>query len=206
MRHSVSHRDFSGIARFVPWKIVPRPRILHSQGGNEMDQVKIGEFLKTLRKEKGLTQEQLAEQFHVNRRTVSRWETGSNLPDLDILVEMSDYYDVDLRELIDGERKSETMDKETKETVLKAADYTSEQAEKSNKLVRMFSAAALVLLMAFVIIRAVPQYGDNAVLTACADFAQGFGFGMLIAGLLISIGIAAKTRAFQKRIREKTGK
>ncbi len=171
-----------------------------------MDQVRIGEFLKTLRKEKGLTQEQLAEQFHVNRRTVSRWETGSNLPDLDILVEMSDYYDVDLRELIDGERKSETMDKETKETVLKAADYTSEQAEKSNKLVRMFSAAALVLLMAFVIMRAVPQYGDNAALTACADFAQGFGFGMLIAGLLISIGLAAKTRAFRKRIREKTGK
>jgi len=41
-----------------------------------MDQVKIGEFLKTLRKEKGLTQEQLAEQFNVSRRTVSRWETS----------------------------------------------------------------------------------------------------------------------------------
>ena len=41
-----------------------------------MNQIKIGEFLKALRKEKGLTQEQLAEQCNVSRRSVSRWETG----------------------------------------------------------------------------------------------------------------------------------
>ncbi|MDO4338366.1 MAG: helix-turn-helix transcriptional regulator [Eubacteriales bacterium] len=63
-----------------------------------MDQTKAGSFIKELRKEKGLTQEQLAEKFSVSRRTVSRWETGSNLPDLDILIEMADYFDVDLRE------------------------------------------------------------------------------------------------------------
>ena len=72
-----------------------------------MNQIKIGEFLKELRKEKGLTQEQFAEQFNVSRRSVSRWETGNNMPDLDTLVEMADYYEIDLRELLDGERKSE---------------------------------------------------------------------------------------------------
>lgn len=41
-----------------------------------MDQVKIGSFLRALRNEKGLTQEQLAEQVNVSRRSVSRWETG----------------------------------------------------------------------------------------------------------------------------------
>ena len=47
------------------------------QGGRyNMNQIKIGEFLKELRKEKGLTQEQFAEQFKVSRRSVSRWETG----------------------------------------------------------------------------------------------------------------------------------
>lgn len=70
-----------------------------------MDQIKIGSFMKELRKEKGLTQEQLAEQFDVSRRTVSRWETGSNLPNLDILIEMADYYGIELRELLDGERE-----------------------------------------------------------------------------------------------------
>lgn len=54
-----------------------------------MDQGRIGNFIKDLRKEKGLTQEQLAEQFAVSRRTVSRWETASNMPDLDLLNEDS---------------------------------------------------------------------------------------------------------------------
>ena len=52
-----------------------------------MNQIKIGEFLKELRKEKGLTQEQLAEQFNVSRRSVSRWETGNNMPDLSMLIQ-----------------------------------------------------------------------------------------------------------------------
>ena len=52
-----------------------------------MDQQKIGRFLKELRKEKGITQEQLAEQFSVSNRTISRWENGNNMPDLDILRE-----------------------------------------------------------------------------------------------------------------------
>ena len=56
--------------------------------------------------------------MNVSRRTVSRWETGNNLPDLSILVELADLYDVDLREIFDGERKSETMDKDLKETML----------------------------------------------------------------------------------------
>lgn len=50
-----------------------------------MDAKKIGSFLKTLRKEKGLTQEQLAEILYVSGRTVSRWETGTSMPELGIL-------------------------------------------------------------------------------------------------------------------------
>ena len=72
-----------------------------------MDQNKVGSFIKELRKVKNLTQEQLAEEFNVSRRTVSRWETGKNMPDLDILIGMSDFFEVDLREILDGERKSE---------------------------------------------------------------------------------------------------
>ncbi len=48
-----------------------------------MDQAKIGRFLSELRKEKKITQELLAEKLGIARRTVSRWETGSNLPDID---------------------------------------------------------------------------------------------------------------------------
>jgi len=83
----------------------------------------IGAFLKQLRNEKGITQERLAEILGVSGRTVSRWETGTNLPDLSILVEISEYYDVEIKEILNGERKSENMDNELKETLLKVADY-----------------------------------------------------------------------------------
>ena len=59
-----------------------------------MDQRKIGAFLKALRKEQGLTQEQLAELLHVSGRTVSRWETGSNMPDIGMLVELAEQFEI----------------------------------------------------------------------------------------------------------------
>lgn len=82
-----------------------------------MNQKKTGLLLKELRNEKGLTQEQFAEIVNVSNRTVSRWENGNNMPDLDILIQISDYYEIDLRELLDGERKSDEMNKELEETL-----------------------------------------------------------------------------------------
>ena len=87
---------------------------------------KIGSFLKELRKEKGITQEKLAEIFEVSGRMVSKWENGSNMPGLDILIQISDYYNVEIREVLNGERKSETMNKEMEETVLQVADYSND--------------------------------------------------------------------------------
>lgn len=94
-----------------------------------IDQQKIGGFLRDLRKEKGMTQEEIAEKFGVSSKSVSRWENGRTLPDLAILVELADYYEVDIKELIDGERKSETMEKEEKETLQRVADYAEADKE-----------------------------------------------------------------------------
>ncbi len=88
-----------------------------------MDQINIGVFLKELRKEKELTQEQLAEKLNVSSRTVSRWETGSNMPDIGMLVEMAVFFDVSIPEIISGERKSENMNQETRETAVAMAEY-----------------------------------------------------------------------------------
>lgn len=111
-----------------------------------MDQIRIGEFLRELRKEKGLTQEQLAEQFNVSRRSVSRWETGSNLPDLSILVELAEFYDVDIKEIIDGARKSEMMNEEVKEVAFKMADYAVEQKSRFLIWIRRISLVGVVLM------------------------------------------------------------
>ena len=113
-----------------------------------MDQKKFGSFLRELRKEKQLTQEQLAERFGVTSRSVSRWETDSNMPDLSILVELADFYDVDIRDIIDGERKGEDMNKEEKERLQLVADYA--ETEKNTLLMRLriISIVGLVSLIA----------------------------------------------------------
>ena len=64
-----------------------------------MDQQTVGNFLRELRLKKELTQEQLAEKFNTSNRSVSRWENGRSLPDISVLVELADFYDVDVREL-----------------------------------------------------------------------------------------------------------
>lgn len=98
-----------------------------------MDQKKIGRFLKELRKEKNITQEQLAEKIKVSSRTVSRWETGSNMPDISLLAELAELYDVSIPEIIDGERKSENMNVEMKDTLMKAAQYATEDKHMQMK-------------------------------------------------------------------------
>lgn len=90
-----------------------------------MDAVKFGLFLKKLRKEKGFTQEQLAEHLNTTNKTVSRWETGVNLPDIDMLVILSDFYQIGIDELLDCERKSKESQKEETAVLLKLADYST---------------------------------------------------------------------------------
>ena len=70
-----------------------------------MEQKKIGNFLKNLRKEKGITREMLAEKLNVSGRTVSRWETGNNMPDISLLIELAEFYDISILEIVNGERK-----------------------------------------------------------------------------------------------------
>ena len=101
--------------------------IIRDERGGVMDIKKMGNFLKLLRKEKGMTQEQLAKMLNVAGRTVSRWETGSNLPDLDILIALSDFYEIDIREIINGERRENEMDAAQKETIQAVAEYSQEK-------------------------------------------------------------------------------
>ena len=113
-----------------------------------MNPIKIGEFLRELRKGKGLTQEKLAEQLNISRRSVSRWETGSNMPDVVLLIEIADFFEVDIREIIDGERKSENMEKEKeKETLKKVAEYAdAEKVKLKKKVSNIFKWMCLMIL------------------------------------------------------------
>ena len=113
-----------------------------------MNQKKIGSFLKELRKEKGITQEEFAENLNVSGRTVSRWETGVNMPDISLLVDIAGFFNVSIPEIINGERKSEKMNEELKETVLKVAEYSNIEKEvKRKKLNKCFIIGGICFLL-----------------------------------------------------------
>ena len=160
-----------------------------------MDQIKIGNFIKALRHEKGLTQEQLAERFGVARRTVSRWETGSNMPDLDILMEMSDFYAVDLRELLDGERKGEKMNKELEETVMKVADYSNDEKLKLMQSMHWLFIAGLIAAIVYTVL----VFTGHS-LNFWGGLCSGITSGMMVVGVFITSKNAAKIRAFKLRL------
>ena len=69
-----------------------------------MDMSKMGAFLQALRKEQGLTQEQLGEELHISSKTISRWETGTYMPPVEMLLALSELYGVSMNELVAGER------------------------------------------------------------------------------------------------------
>ena len=71
-----------------------------------MDMMRIGAFLAKLRKENGLTQEELGQTLGVSNKTVSRWETGTYLPPVEMLQRMSERYGVSINEILSGERLS----------------------------------------------------------------------------------------------------
>ena len=170
-----------------------------------MDLIKTGKFLQELRKEKGLTQEQLAEQMGVARRTVSRWETGSNAPDLDILIELSDYYDVDLREILSGERKSEQMNEELKETVLQVADYSNEEKERILRRMHWLFVAGLIGFVTFLVITFL-GLSETSPYEAIGSFGLGIAFGMVILGVIFTSRYALRIREFKMRMLGKNKK
>lgn len=72
-----------------------------------MDQIKIGKFIAQLRKENDLTQQEMGDKIGVTNKTISRWENGNYMPDIEMLQILSKLFNVSINELLSGERLSE---------------------------------------------------------------------------------------------------
>lgn len=86
-----------------------------------MDQIQIGKFLAKLRKEQGLTQEQLGEKIGVTNKTVSRWETGVYLPPADAMLALGELFNVSVNEILSGKRLTDAEYKKAAEENLTQA-------------------------------------------------------------------------------------
>ena len=91
------------------------------------------------------------------------------------------------------------MDKETKETVLQAVDYTNTEAQRYHKRVRLCNGIALLLVLIYSLVKDTDLYNNPTVMIGM-DILQGIAVGMLLIGLLFSSRYGAKIRAFKHRL------
>ena len=159
-----------------------------------MDQIKIGGFLKDLRKEKGITQEQLAEKLGVSGRTISRWETGNNMPDISLLVEIAEFFDVSIPEIIKGERKSEDMKEETKEVAETMSDYARAEKEQLLKSIRNMSIIGLAALLFFMVLNITGAYDRNNLLRYAYGISEALIYVTVVMFPLYTTGLLSKLR------------
>ena len=113
-----------------------------------MNQEKIGKFIAKCRKEKKLTQTELAEKLGVTDKSVSNWENGRNMPDLSMFKALCDELGITINELMSGEKLSkEKYQEKFEENIVNTIDYSNKKIRKSNT-----STAILFLVFGLAII------------------------------------------------------
>lgn len=99
-----------------------------------MDQEKVGKFISLKRKEKNMTQEELAEKLGVSDRTVGNWENGRNMPDLSLFKPLCDELDISINELLSGEELNEKeYQKKLEENIINTINYDKKNNNKKKK-------------------------------------------------------------------------
>ena len=116
-----------------------------------MNQEKIGSFIKKIRKDNNLTQKELADKLGVTYQAVSKWENGLNIPDIGIIKEISKMYNIEIDELLSGEKK-----------------------KKRKNIFIIVSVLLLIMLSVSIVVIIKNRHSDNISLntisTSCSDF------------------------------------
>lgn len=109
-----------------------------------MDQVKIGKFIQAIRKEKKLTQREVAEQLNISDKTVSKWETGNGLPEVGLMLPLCRLLEISVNELLSGERLDETQyQKRAEENMM---NLIKEKQEAKKKIILSVIISGIVVL------------------------------------------------------------
>ena len=120
---------------------------------------------------------------------------GADMPDISILVELAEFYDVSIPEIIDGERKSETMKEEVKETALKLSDYAETINQKIKIRLFWLTVLAFAGMIAFAVIEISGLDTPGSIYERIASAGLGLDFGMLIVIAMYLSGILGKIKA-----------
>ena len=152
-----------------------------------------GNFISELRKEKELTQKELAEKINVSDKAISRWETGKGYPDVTSLVSLSEYFDVSVNELLAGKRLTAEDIKETAdENLISVFEQVQKNKKQQNLQVAIYTSVLIVVLLPVLIIgkelfvsMATQIQAENII---SAVISAIVGIVLLIVGILIRKG------------------
>ena len=115
-----------------------------------MDSSKIGNFIKKIRKDNKLTQKDLADKYNVTYQAVSKWENGKNIPDISLLKEISNIFEVSVEEILDGQKK------ETK--------------KKKSKIFLIIGVILILLIFIWILLSKESSFEFRTLDTTCEDF------------------------------------
>ncbi len=122
------------------------------------------------------------------------------MPDLSILIELADFYDVDIREIIDGERKSEIMNNEMKDTLKKVVEYSDAEHQKLKTRMRDICIITEFLLLIYIFLEITNSYGiSNDWMQGIQGFVMGFVYVVLILNSLYLSGRLDRFRQWKLR-------
>lgn len=143
-----------------------------------MDTIKIGSFLSMLRKEKGLTQQALADIFHVSNKTVSKWECGDAVPEITVLLTIATFYQITVDEILQGERK-------------KAAPFVSEATTKVEPIDKVNHLSKIKTTLTIYSLSSIATYIISILLFILLTAASriGLAYGLAIPLTIISVTV-----------------
>lgn len=117
-----------------------------------MKQENIGAFIANLRKEKGWTQKEMASKLGVSDKAISKWETGKSLPDMGILIPVSELLGITVDELLSGEKRDASKAGTANEPNKAIIDYAAKVIERTKKTYRLIPVGILGVLVLILVI------------------------------------------------------
>lgn len=152
-----------------------------------MNQLTTGKFISIKRKEKNLTQEQLAEKLGVSNKTISKWETGKCMPDYGIVKSLCDELEITIAELMDGEESEEkSVRAYDDEQIMDLLRRTQELEKQKNLLYGI-----LLIVMGIALQALSYTFGGTNV----KDFFSGLLLGVSIAEMLVGVYVLGRSIA-----------
>ena len=149
-----------------------------------MNQEQIGKFISELRKEKNMTQQELADKIGVTDRAISNWENGRRLPDLSLIKVVASELDISVAELLNGRKLNKEELEELKITIDNLLEYnTIEEIKRIKKSNSAFTVSFVFIVLA-IIGNELNFISDIFNMKVASSYLLGFGVGIGLIALL----------------------